>query len=89
MTKKTLSSEDSALFRQFAGKVKTVKNNTLVLTSSEKPKPYPKDKPLNSINNFEIPLGLDIEKLYQEDSLNFIAPGLQKNVLKSKFSYVF
>lgn len=82
MTKKILSSEDSALFKQFVGKVRTVKNKTLVLTSSDKPKPYPKNKSLNSINSFETSLGLDIEKLYQEDSLNFTAPGLQKNVLK-------
>ena len=81
MAKKTLSTEDSELFRQSIGKVKTVESNSLVLTS-EKPKPYPKDKALSSIKSFDTSATPEVELLHQEDSMSFIAPGLQKNVLK-------
>ncbi len=82
MTKKTLSAEDSALFRQSIGKVKAIESNTLILTPSDKPKPYPQEKPLEIKNNFDKIPDSGIEKLFQEDSLSFLAPGLQKNVLK-------
>jgi DNA-nicking Smr family endonuclease len=82
VAKNTLSSEESALFRQTIGKVKAVESDTLILTSAEKPKPYPKEKILKTINNFNDSPDLEVERLFQEDSLSFIAPGLQKNVLK-------
>jgi len=82
VAKKILSTEDSELFRQSIGKVKAVESNSLILTSAEKPKPYPKDKALKSIKNFDSSSNLEVEQLYQEDSMSFIAPGLQKNVLK-------
>lgn len=82
MTKKTLSTEDSLLFRQSIGKVKSVEGNNLVQPSARKPKPYPKNKAVQVKNNFEISADLEVEKLFQEDSMRFIAPGLQKNVLK-------
>lgn len=81
MVKKTLSAEDSALFRQTVGKVKKIANNTLLLTKSEKPKPYPKPAVFSDTNNFKGSID-EIESLSYEDSLNFIAPGLQKKVLK-------
>ena len=82
MTKKTFSAEDSTLFRQSVGPVKTVKNDSLLLTPTEKPKPYPKQKDIKHVTKFEESPDLEIEKLYQEDSMSFIAPGLQKNVIK-------
>lgn len=84
MTKKTLSEEDSRLFRQTVGKVKTVESSRFSFSPSAKPKPkpYPKQQDLKSKNSFDNPVEMDIDNLYQEDSLNFIAPGLQKNVLK-------
>ena len=82
MAKKTLSSEDSDLFRQSIGKVKAVESNSLHITSAEKPKPYPKNKTEQTRNSFESSADIELEKLYQEDSMSFIAPGLQKNVLK-------
>lgn len=82
MAKKILSSEDSDLFRQSIGKVKPVESNSLRITSAEKPKPYPQNKTENTSNSFEPSADIDLEKLYQEDSMSFIAPGLQKNVLK-------
>jgi len=82
VAKKTLSSEDSTLFRQTIGQVKEVESNTLLLSSNEKPKPYPKEKAIKTSDSFEKTSDLEIEKLYQEDSVSFIAPGLQKSVLK-------
>lgn len=80
--KKIISTADSDLFRQAIGKVKAVEKDTLILTTAEKPKPYPKAKNIQTINSFEESTDLEVEKLYQEDSLSFIAPGIQKNVLK-------
>lgn len=82
MTKNNLTPEDSDLFRQSIGKVKTIDTNNLLLSADKKPSPYPKKQALTVNNGFEESVNTDVEKLYQEDSLSFIAPGLQKNVLK-------
>lgn len=82
MAKKTLSAEDSALFRKSIGKVKAVESDNLVLSTEEKPKPYPKQQPLEIQNHFKDTPNIPTEKLYQEDSISFLAPGLQKNILK-------
>lgn len=82
MTKKTLSPEDSTLFRQSIGEVTKIKQDTLLLSSKKKPKPFPQEKPIQAINSFENLGQLDLEKLSQEDSFSFLAPGLQKNTLK-------
>lgn len=82
MSKKTLSQEDSDLFRQTIGKVKTIKSDTLHLTADKKPRPVPKQQALQLENSFEKSLEIPTERLYQEDGISFIAPGLQKNVLK-------
>lgn len=81
MIEKTLSAEDSALFKQTVGKVKKIATNTLLLTKGERPKPYPKPAVFGDTNNFEGDID-GIESLSHEDSLNFIAPGLQKKVLR-------
>lgn len=82
MAKKTLSAEDSALFRNTIGKVKAVESDNLILSTDKKPKPYPKQRPLNRQNSFTDAVEVTTEKLYQEDSISFLAPGLQKNILK-------
>ncbi len=82
MVKKTLSQEDSLLFRETIGDVKTVKNDKLILTKNTKPKPFPQAQTQSQNNVFEEAINTDIETLLQEDSVRFIAPGLQKNVLK-------
>ncbi len=82
MSKKTLSQEDSALFRQTIGKVKTINSNTFLLTPDKKPRPVPKQQELQINNSFETSTDTQTETLYQEDRISFIAPGLQKNVLK-------
>lgn len=82
MTKNNLSSEDSDLFRQSIGKVSKLKTDTLALSTKSKPKPYPQKKASQIKDSFENSFETEVEKLYQEDSLSFLAPGLQKNVLK-------
>ncbi len=81
MTKKTLSNEDSALFRQAAGDVKAIEQNTVILKPDKKPKPVPKSQSVDEENPLqEIPVA--DEHLRAEDSMSFLATGLQKNVLK-------
>ena len=82
VTKKTLSEEDSTLFRQAIGKVKEINTNSLLLSPKEKPKPYPKKQYTNTDTVFKEALTSGVDKLYQEDSLSFLAPGLQKNILQ-------
>lgn len=82
MVKKILSTDDSALFRQSIGDVKPMENNTLLLKPDKKPKPYPKPKSEKINTTFQQSIDSEIELLDQEDSMSFIAPGLQKNVLK-------
>ncbi len=82
MTKKILTPEDSDLFRLTIGKVHAVKNDKLLLTTDNKPKPYPKALAVNVDEHLSGAADPDIETVGQEDSLSFTAPGLQHNVLK-------
>ncbi|MCK5889470.1 MAG: Smr/MutS family protein [Methylococcales bacterium] len=82
MTKKILSSDDSDLFRQWANVDKPLKTDTVPVYSENKPRPYPKDKIVAAGDGFSDFLGDQLDKLYQEDSVSFLAPGLQKNTLK-------
>ena len=82
MVKKILSQEDSALFRKAIGEVKTVKSDKLLLTTTKKPKPFPHAQPQDKTSGFDEVISSDMEILFQEDSISFVSPGLQKNVLK-------
>ena len=82
MTKKTTSPDDSALFRNTVGKVKTVDTNTVNLQPASKPSPFPKSKPLEQIDPLQKDIAGSLDTLFQEDRIAFLAPGLQKNVLK-------
>ncbi len=82
MTKKTLSKEDSTLFRQSIGIVKKLDSDNLLLPQQQKPKPYPQKKQEKEISALTENAETEVEKLLQEDSMAFIAPGVQKNVLK-------
>ncbi|TAK62508.1 Smr/MutS family protein [Methylobacter sp.] len=82
MTKKNLPPEDSELFRQTIGKVNAVKNDKVLLTLGNKSKPYPKLQPLNMEEHLIEATEFDNEKLGIEDSLSFLAQGLQHNILK-------
>lgn len=82
VSKKIIRPEDSELFRQFAGEVRPVKSDKVILTPNEKPKPRPRiqkqDLEAHLINSPQP----DVENLGLEDTVGFLAPGLQKNVLR-------
>ena len=82
MAKKTLTSEDRDLFRHTIGKVHPVNNDKVLLNQEKKPKPYPKSQAVNVDSHLIESAASAIEKVGLEDSLSFIAPGLQNNVLK-------
>lgn len=82
MTKKNLTPEDSDLFRLTIGKVHTVKNDKVLLTAEHKPKPYPKAQLINVEEHLSTRDDFELEPLGVEDSLSFMMPGLQHNVLK-------
>jgi DNA-nicking Smr family endonuclease len=82
--KKTLTPEDSDLFRHTIGKVRSVISDKVLLRPDNKPKPYPAN-----INSGPQTLAWEtraaaeeIAKVGLEDSLSFIEPGLQNKVLK-------
>jgi DNA-nicking Smr family endonuclease len=82
VAKKTLSSEDKDLFRHSIGKVRAVKNDKILLNKENRPKPYPRPQADHVEEDLIHAAAPDIEKVGLEDSLSFIAPGLQNNILK-------
>jgi len=82
VAKKNLSSEDRNLFRQTIGKVHAVKSDKVLLTESDKPKPYPKAQTVNVDEHLSANADFAIEKVGIGDSLSFTATGLQHNMLK-------
>lgn len=82
MTKKTTSPDDSDLFRSAVGPVKPVETNTVILQPDKKPRPVPRFKPLEQVDPLQNEVDDGLETLFQEDKVGFLAPGLQKNVLK-------
>lgn len=82
VTKKTTNSDDSALFRNTIGKVRPVETNTVILNPEKKPRPVPTFKPLEQVDPLQNDVSDSLDTLFQEDKVGFIAPGLQKNVLK-------
>jgi DNA-nicking Smr family endonuclease len=85
VTKKTPTpnDEESALFRNSVGPVKSIAHNTLYLTVAAKPKPYPaRHGGENAVDPLQNRIHDPLETLYQEDTMAFLSPGLQKSVLK-------
>lgn len=82
MTKKTTFTEDGDLFRNAVGNVRRIDTNTVVLKPDKKPRPVPTFKPLEQVDPLQNEVQDELETLFQEDKVGFIAPGLQKNVLK-------
>ena len=82
MAKKTLTPEDRDLFRHAIGKVRAVNDDKVLLHKDNKPKPYPRPLVADSESPFTDSAATEFEKVGLEDSLSFIAPGLQNNVLK-------
>jgi len=82
VTKKTTSAEDADLFRNAVGNVKKIEADTVILKPDKKPRPIPRFQPLEQIDPLQNDVDEALETLFQEDKVAFIAPGLQKNVLK-------
>ena len=82
VTKKPTNTDDSALFRSAIGKVRRLDTNTVVLKPDKKPRPVPAVKPLEQVDPLQNEVADSLETLFQEDKVGFLAPGLQKNVLK-------
>jgi DNA-nicking Smr family endonuclease len=82
VTKKTEFTENDSLFRAAVGKVRAIDTNTVVLKPDAKPRPIPAIKILEQIDPLQKEVADSLETLYQEDRVAFLAPGLQKNVLK-------
>lgn len=82
MSKKTTSADDAALFRASVGTVKTIDSDTVILKPDRKPRPVPLAKPLERVDPFQNSVDEELETLFQEDKVAFIASGLQKSVLK-------
>ena len=83
MTKKIISEEDSELFRQSIGKIRTLQSDKVLLSPQDKPKPFPKPKVENTEERLLPSItSYDIDAVGLEDSLSYLKPGLQKTVLK-------
>ncbi|MGR9045558.1 MAG: Smr/MutS family protein [Gammaproteobacteria bacterium] len=82
MRKKTPSEEDRELFRKTVGKVRLISSDTVTLAPQRKPKPIPRaERNEDADQSLERKVFVD-QMLSLEDTLSFISPGLQKNVLK-------
>jgi len=82
VVKKNLTQEDKDLFRQSIGQVNLLDSNKVLLNQKEKPKPYPNPTKVDLENPFLHDQATKPEKVGLEDSLSYIAPGIQNNVLK-------
>ena len=82
MAKKYLTENDRDLFRQSVGLVKSVKSDKPFLNSEKKPSPIPKSEKIDFEKRFDKSIEFDEEILNPDDTLRFISPGLQNNVLK-------
>jgi len=82
VVKKTLTSEDSDLFRQTIGKVRPINSDKIIVKTDHKPKPYPKDITLDLACPLTLSTTHDLDNVGLEDSLSYTAPGLQNAVLK-------
>ncbi|MDD1612475.1 MAG: Smr/MutS family protein [Methylococcaceae bacterium] len=81
MTKKIQNAEDGEFFRLAIGAVRVIKNDKIQPSRAEKPKPYPKNRPLEIEHRLAEDNDYDLDTVSIEDRLSYIGPGLQKNVL--------
>ena len=81
MSKKTLSDEDLSLFRQTIGKVSRIKNDKVEPPRPKKTRINPRNSLIDEPSPFT-DLSEPVDRLSNEDTLSFLAPGMQKNVLR-------
>ena len=82
MTKKTTFSDETDLFRASVGEVRAIQHNQVVLRPRPKPKAVPRKTDTLALDPLQNVVDDELELLYQEDSMAFLAPGVQKAVLK-------
>ena len=82
MTKKKISDNDIDLFRKSMGDVVKIKSDKHHTSSAKKPSAKPKTHAIDYQEPLERSINSDHETLSLGDSLSFVAPGLQKNILK-------
>jgi DNA-nicking Smr family endonuclease len=82
VTKKTTFSDETDLFRASVGEVRAIQHNQVVLRPRPKPKPVPRKTDTLALDPLQNVVDDELELLYQEDSMAFLAPGVQKAVLK-------
>ena len=82
MVKKKITQDDVALFRQSIGKVNPVKPGKTAPITTNKPRPFPKTRPVDITEKMDSRKDVTVESLGLEDSFSYTAPGVQKNVLK-------
>jgi DNA-nicking Smr family endonuclease len=80
MTKKIISPNDSELFRQAVGDVRTVKSDKVRLKQAVA-KPYPKVKSLDLDDVWHKGSDFEIDNVSHEETLSFCAPGIQNSIL--------
>jgi len=81
VTKKIPTSEDSDLFRETIGKVRSVKTDKVYLAPQTKPKPFPRSQTVKVQDSLTAAADAEIETVGREDALSFVASGVQKSVL--------
>ncbi|MDP7562099.1 MAG: Smr/MutS family protein [Methylococcales bacterium] len=79
---KKTSDEDMALFRKTVGKVKSIKNDRLHFHKTAKPAIISKPPNADYYQTFNDTPNDTVDLLGDADNLEFLAPGLQKNILK-------
>lgn len=82
MPKKKITDADIDLFRQTVGTVRTVTSDKVTLQTKPKPSARPQQQTPDYHAKLNIAHDDDIITVSQEDTLEFLGAGLQKNVLK-------
>lgn len=83
MKKKILEAHEKELFRATVGNVTEIKKDKVLLTPNTQPKPYPQVKKTDIEHRLHHGRAVqEIETIWQEDSMSFVANQAQYNVLK-------
>lgn len=82
MTNKKINKQDQDLFRLAIGDVTEIKSDKPHLNTNKKPSTRPRSQQVDYQEHLNRSISLDSDTLGLGDPLSFVAPGLQKNVLK-------
>lgn len=82
MTKKSTPADEAQLFRDSVGPVQKIQHNQVNMQPQHKPRPVPRPQVLEQVDPLQKDVAEGLDTLFQEDRVAFIAPGLQKGVLR-------